>query len=440
MPPEMWSAPVATDPVRGTVQVPGSKSVANRALLLSCLADGESTISGLPLQARDIKLMIAALRALGFGIEQLSDPAARAVRVTPQPISAPATVECGLAGTVMRFLPPIAGLADGEVRFDGDAEARTRPMTEMLTALTRLGIDIDDGGRGSLPFTVIGHGEVAGGTVDIDSAASSQFVTALLLCGAKFSNGVQVRHRGGKVPSLPHIRMTCQMLAQHGVAVAENLQDRHRADWTVTPGTVQALDRVVEPDLSNALPLAAAAVVTGGEVTIADWPVNSLQPGGEVIELLEQLGATTESVADGLLVRGTGRIRGINLDMRDIGELVPTVAAICALADSPSTLSGIGHIAGHETNRLAALAAEINGLGGDVTATDDELLIKPRPLHSGSWATYRDHRMATAGAIIGLVTPEVLVEDIATTGKTFAEFPQVWETLVNPAAEAVGRP
>ncbi len=435
----MWPAPVATDPVRGTVQVPGSKSVANRALLLSCLADDESTISGLPLQARDIKLMIAALRALGFGIEQLSDPAKRAVRVTPRPISAPATVACGLAGTVMRFLPPIAGLANGEVRFDGDAEARTRPMTAMLTALTRLGIEIDDGGRGSLPFTVIGHGEVAGGTVDIDSAASSQFVTALLLSGANFSNGVQVRHRGGKVPSLPHIRMTCKMLAQHGVEVSESLQDRHRADWTVMPGPLRALDRVVEPDLSNALPLAVAALVTGGEIVIADWPADNLQPGNEVIELLGQLGATTESVADGLLVRGTGRVRGINLDMRDIGELVPTVAAVCAVADAPSKLTGIGHITGHETDRLAALAAEINGLGGDVSATSDELLINPRPLHGGSWATYRDHRMATAGAIIGLVTPKVLVEDIETTSKTFAEFPQVWRTLVNPAAEAAGR-
>ncbi len=435
MPAALWHAPTADSPVHGAVSVPGSKSLANRALVLAALSEGGSTITGLPLAARDITLMVGALRALGCGIAAADEsPAGAAVRVQPGPVTAPAQIDCGLAGTVMRFVPPMAALAEGPVCFDGDPRARERPMSGVIDALRSLGVRIDDGGRAALPFTVLGGGRVAGGPVSIDASGSSQFVTALLLSGARFSNGVEIHHRGGPFPSLPHIEMTCRMLREHGVVVDTDTAERGNACWSVQPGRITALDRAVEPDLSNALPLAAAALVTGGSVLIRDWPAESLQPAEGVVDLLHSLGARTEPTAAGMLVRGTGRVRGISADLRDLGELVPTVAAVCALADSPSRLVGIGHISGHETDRIAALAAQINSLGGDVTADEDGLLIRPRPMHGGTWATYRDHRMATAGAIVGLMVPGLDIEDIATTAKTFAQFPTVWRNLVGPTA------
>ncbi|TDE14944.1 3-phosphoshikimate 1-carboxyvinyltransferase [Jiangella asiatica] len=423
----LWPAPTASGPVDATVELPGSKSLTNRALVLAALASGPSRLRH-PLVARDTRLMIEALGALGATIEPTGD----GVRVIPAPVAGGGFVDCGLAGTVMRFVPPVAALADGDVRFDGDPPARRRPMSTVLDALRSLGATIDDDGRGALPFTVRGTAALPGGAVTIDASASSQFVSGLLLSGARYDKGVTLHHDGKPVPSLPHIDMTVAMLRERGVEV----DDEAPSTWRVEPGAVRPLDTVVEPDLSNAAPFLAAAVLTGGTVRVPRWPAATTQPGAELRDLLSRMGAAV-SLDDGVLtVRGTGEVRGLDADLHDVGELTPVLAALAAVARAPSHLRGIAHLRGHETDRLAALAAEINSLGGQVEETPDGLVIRPVPLRGGVFHSYADHRMAQAGAVLGLVVPGVRVEDIATTSKTLADFPGMWSALLGsePAA------
>jgi 3-phosphoshikimate 1-carboxyvinyltransferase len=416
----MWSAPYVETPVSAQVRVPGSKSITNRALVLAALADRPATITG-ALRSRDTDLMIAALRALGADI----DGDGPRLRVVPAAFGS-ATVDCGLAGTVMRFLPPLATLAKGNVRFDGDPQARRRPLGPMLDALGRLGADIDGS---ALPFTVHGQGALTGGTVIIDASASSQFVSGLLLSAARFDGGVTVRHDGPPVPSLPHVAMTVDMLTRAGVSV-----DTPEPDvWRVAPGPIRAVDWAVEPDLSNATPFLAAAAVTGGEVRIPDWPAHTTQAGDAIRDILARMGAEVVRAGSTLLVRGPETLRGIDIDLRDVGELTPTVAALAALAESPSRLRGIAHLRGHETDRLAALRTELTRLGGRCTETEDGLIIEPTALHGETWHSYADHRMATAGAIIGLRVPGVSVENIETTAKTLPDFVALWAAMLGRA-------
>nr|BFF02846.1 3-phosphoshikimate 1-carboxyvinyltransferase [Streptoalloteichus tenebrarius] len=421
--------------MRATVRVPGSKSITNRALLLAALADGPSLLRA-PLRSRDTELMAAALRALGVRVEDRAGSGGEdAWLVTPGPLRGPAEVDCGLAGTVMRFVPPAAALADGEVRFDGDLRARERPMGTVLDALRALGTDVRPTGENpaGLPFVLRGRGGLPGGEAVIDASASSQFVSGLLLSGARYERGLTVRHSGPPVPSQPHIEMTVAMLREQGVAVDDGTQDV----WRVEPGPVRARDLDVEPDLSNATPFLAAAAVTGGEVRVPGWPERTTQAGDAIRGILAEMGCAVELRDRTLVVRGPGTLRGVDADLHDVGELTPTVAALAALAEGPSRLRGIAHLRGHETDRLAALAAEINGLGGDVTETEDGLVIRPRPLRGGGWRAYADHRMATAGAIMGLVVPGVAVDDVASTGKTIPDFPGMWAAMLEAKETAV---
>ena len=406
------------------VSLPGSKSLTNRALLLAALATGPSVVRR-PLRSRDTLLMASALTALGTGVDDTDDGD---WTFTPAPWTSDADVDCGLAGTVMRFVPPVAGLAQGTVGFDGDPHMRLRPVGPMLAALTSLGVHVDDGGRGGLPFAVRGDGSVPGGTVTIDASASSQFVSALLLAAARYDVGVDVRHVGKPVPSLPHIEMTVAMLRDRGVEVDDSDANR----WAVAPGPIAPVDHAIEPDLSNAAPFLALAAATGGRVRVTDWPAETTQPGDELREILARMGCEVTLDDSGLTVvgPGPGQLTGVDLDLHDVGELTPAVAALCALADSPSHLRGIAHIRGHETDRLAALAAELGRLGAEVEERPDGLTVRPAPLHGGLFRTYADHRMAHAGVILGLVVEGVLVEDIATTSKTFPDFAGAWTNAV----------
>lgn len=423
-----WPAPHVQASVHATVTLPGSKSITNRALILAALADRPSTITG-ALRSRDTNLMIDALRAMGTSIEGEGDT----VTVTPPKEFSSAVVDCGLAGTVMRFLPSVAALATGDVAFDGDEQARVRPLGTILDALRGLGVDIDGN---ALPFVVHGTGTLRGGPITIDASGSSQFVSGLLLSAARFEQGITVNHDGAALPSMPHIDMTVQMLREADVRVEAPDDPRKAQTWTVSPGPIRAVDWEVEPDLSNATPFLAAAAITGGEVSIPHWPRYTTQPGDVIREILVRMGAEAR-IFDGVLtVRGPEKLAGIDIDLHDVGELTPTVAALAALADSPSRLRGIAHLRGHETDRLAALATEINRLGGNVTETEDGLIIVPAPLHGGQWHSYADHRMATAGAIIGLVVPGVEIEDIGTTAKTLPNFVGLWEDMLN-GTEAV---
>lgn len=413
-----WAAPSTQNQLAAAVSLPGSKSLTNRELVLSALASKPTTLRGL-LISRDSSLMIEALRKLGTEIEVSGTTAV----VTPRPLSGPAKIDCGLAGTVMRFVPALATMANGQIDFDGDLAARKRPMKTTIDSLRALGVSVNGD---SLPFSIQGQGEVQGGTIEIDASASSQFVSGLLLVGARFKSGLTVSHVGDHLPSMPHIEMTIDCLRKRGVEASQT----GPASWRVEPGEISGGEISIEPDLSNAGPFLAAAMVAGGSVKISNWPKKTTQVGNDFDGILQQMGAKVERVGDDLVVSGTGSILGIDIDLSTGGELTPVVAALAALADSPSQIRGVAHLRGHETDRLSALVSEINSLGGDATETGDGMIIKPTKLHGGLWKTYEDHRMATAGAIIGLRVTGVEIEDISVTTKTIPEFVSLWEQML----------
>ena len=438
--PGSWAAPVATGPLSATLRLPGSKSLTNRELVLSALASSPSLLRA-PLISRDTILMIEALRSLGTVIEEVEGSGGFGpdLRITPAELEGGRSIDCGLAGTVMRFLPPVAALALGPVAFDGDEHARKRPMRTTIDSLRALGVDVNDDGRGTLPFSLYGTGSVAGGELSIDASASSQFVSGLLLAAPRFTEGLTLRHTGDSLPSMPHIEMTIATLAARGVVV----ESPEPGVWVVPSAEIRGIEVDIEPDLSNAAPFLAAAIVAGGTVSIGGWPWSTTQVGAHLETLLPLFGATATRDGDSLVidggdgVRGGAELPGVDIDLSLGGELAPAIVAIAALAGSPSRITGIGHLRGHETDRLAALAAEINGLGGAVAELDDGLAIEPRPLTGALWHSYEDHRMATAGAIIGLAVDGVLIDDIGTTAKTLPQFPRLWSDLVRDPDEIV---
>jgi 3-phosphoshikimate 1-carboxyvinyltransferase len=427
-----WASPAAAGPVSARIRLPTSKSVTNRALVLAALGDGPAVVAN-PLQARDTRLAADGLRALGTQIIE-SRTSWVITPGHPAPDSR-VNVDVGNAGTVMRFLPGLAALTSAVVAFDGDARARQRPVGPILAALRRLGASIEDGGRGAVPFTVHGRGAVRGGTVTLDASGSSQLISGLLLAAPRFDEGVEIRHEGPPVPSAPHIAMTVRMLRAAGASVEElspgdSSSGRPEA-WRVRPGRLHLGSVTVEPDLSNAGPFLAAALVTGGAVTISGWPRDSLQAAGAILEVLERMGARCDVGADGLVVRGSGRIHGIAADLRDVAELAPVLTAVAAVASSPSVLTGIGHMRTHETDRLAALCTEINALGGDVRELPDGLEIRPRPLTAaGVFDSYHDHRMVMTAAVLGLAVPGIHVANAGTVAKTFPEFTRLWAEML----------
>jgi 3-phosphoshikimate 1-carboxyvinyltransferase len=402
------------------VRLPGSKSLTNRALVLAALSRSPTTLVR-PLRSRDTSLMAAGLRAMGTGVDDTGED----WRVEPGRLTGPAEVDVGNAGTVMRFLPPVASLAEGDIRFDGDLRSRERPLAPVVRALRSLGVDVE-AEHDRLPLTVHGRGWVLGGAVVIDASLSSQFVSALLLAAPRFADAVEIRHAGGRVPSGAHIDMTVEMLRAAG-AIVEHVDP---VTWRVEPGPLQVNRLVVEPDLSNSAPFLAAALVTAGEVTVPDWPLRTTQAGDALRHVLARFGATVTLSSVGLTVTGPDRLSGADLDLGDVGELAPVVTAIAALAETPSVLHGIAHLRHHETDRLAALSAEISALGGDVRETADGLEVWPRPLHGGVFATYDDHRLAMAAAVLGLRVPGISVEDVATTGKTLPGFIDLWTGML----------
>jgi 3-phosphoshikimate 1-carboxyvinyltransferase len=423
-----WRAPAAHGPVRATLRLPGSKSISNRALMLAALSDSPSMLRGL-LKARDTSLAEAALRALGYSLH--SGGTDLAVSGGSLAAGTEVGVDVGNAGTVMRFLPAVAALSAATVAFDGDPRARQRPVGVLLSALRTLGVSIDDGGRGALPFTIHGSGAVRGGAVTLDASGSSQLVSGLLLAAARFDLGVEVRHEGPPVPSLPHIEMTVRMIRDAGADVEVGAGERPDF-WRVRPGRLDLGDFTVEPDLSNAGPFLAAALVTGGSVTIKDWPSDSLQPADAILDVLTRMGGAVSYGPDGLTVTGSGVINGIEADLRDIPELCLPLTSVAALASGPSMFTGVGHTRLQETDRLAAITKEINALGGDVTELPDSLTIRPRPLRAEpghAFESYDDHRMVMAAAVLGLAVPGIEVTNVATVGKTFPDFTARWGEL-----------
>jgi len=419
--------------IDATITIPGSKSVTNRALILAAISQTPSLLRK-PLSSRDADLMVKGLRSLGCKIEEIRTDEEFDYQVTPGKFMGPTQIDVGNAGTVMRFLPPIAALANGLIHFDGDARSHERPLGPVIAALEQLGISIEHGNKYRLPLTINGSGKIAGGVIEVDASASSQFVSALLLLGPATENGITIKHVGASLPSQPHIDMTIQMLRQFGgeVEVIGN------STWIVKPAKLIGQNLVIEPDLSNAAPFMAAAMISGGSVIIKDWPIQTTQPGDQLRAIFSKMGAQIAFTEEGLQVKGGGEIKGLDIDLHDVGELTPSIAAVAALASTPSTLRNIGHLRLHETDRLTALATEINKLGGDVTETPTDLIIKPKPMSTKTsgvnapylFNSYDDHRMATAGAIIGLAVDGVVVENIETTKKTIPDFPELWQEML----------
>ena len=504
-PPGPWSAPVPAGPLDAVVDLPGSKSLTARALLLAAVAEGPTTLTGV-LRARDTELMLAALAALGARFEELgADPARLRVTPAPTPLHVEAgaggagRVDVGLAGTVMRFVPPLAALADAPVLFDGDAAARARPLGPLLDALASLGAEVVHLGEpGRLPVRV-GPGDGAlrrpagpagpaqscgpavrptGGTdsagrpdgparpcgparglsphrVSVDASGSSQFLSALLLLGPLLPGGLAVTPTG-RVPSLPHVAMTVAALRERGVDVVEPDPGapEGRRTWTVRPGRPAGGEAAIEPDLSNAGPFLAAALVAGGRVRVPRWPLATTQGGDAWRGLLARLGADVElrAGADGagaLVVRaaGAGALRGIDADLSTVGELVPVLAALAVVASAhgrSSRLTGIAHLRGHETDRLAALVAEITRIGGLARQTRDGIEIGALPaggrLRPALLRAYADHRMATFAAVVGLAVPGIRLDDVECTSKTLPGFPDLWADLLRrPGGRRDGR-
>jgi 3-phosphoshikimate 1-carboxyvinyltransferase len=470
-----WAAPQADGRLRARLRVPGSKSMTNRALVLAALAAGPTDILN-PLRARDTLLMAGALRALGATVDTqapedtgtmrpngTTDGETTAWRVSPGWTAGDARVDVGNAGTVMRFVPPVAALASVATEFHGDARAAQRPVGAIISALRELGAVIDDGGRGAIPFTVHGTGSLAGGAVTVDASASSQLVSGLLLAAPRYDKGLEVRHRGGRAPSAPHIEMTVQMLRDAGATVetatlltatgqtatgqttagqttagqttaSQSGRNALPDTWYVHPGVLGTHPITVQPDVVNSMPFLAAAMVTGGTVTILGWPAVTTQPAAHILRVLREMGADAALGPDGLTVTGPPTLRGVTADLADCSEISMVLGALAALASSPSVLTGIGHQRHQETDRLAALATEINALGGDVTERADGLEIRPRPLRaSRPFATYDDHRLVMAAAVLGLVVPRLEVENVATVGKTFPAFTSAWAAMLERA-------
>ena len=465
-----WPAPLAPASSEAAgknalVHIPGSKSLTNRYLLLAALADSPSYLRA-PLHSRDSALMIEALRQLGAGIELVptDSPFGPDVKVTPLSFveahsaqSRTVSIECGLAGTVMRFVPALAALLPGEFAFDGDPHARQRPMGPVLEGLRQLGVQVDcEQGENALPFVLRSPGLASAEGVSeapvvrIDASTSSQFVSALLLMAPRLPQGMVLVHEGSSVPSIPHIQMTVEALRQMGIRVQEHYPNQgDKAEggeyrWTVHPGSFPGFEMTIEPDLSNAGPFLAAAVVTGESVTIPHWPApaadssaGTTQVGDMWRELLPALGARVSYAEGRLTVTGPRELPegDFSFDLSAGGELAPTMAAACAFVKGRVELTGIAHLRGHETDRLAALAAEINRLGGSAHDTADSLVIEA-PIPAATEAeqvlarTYDDHRMATFAAIIGLRRPNVVVQNVATVAKTMPEFTAMWEDML----------
>jgi len=418
-----WHAPTINGAINSTLEIPGSKSATNRAFVLAALGDKNSIITN-PLFARDTNLMLEALEKLGCNVVKKSN----SVEISPMKKDhSEISIDVGLAGTVMRFVPPLAALSSGTSHFDGDERARNRPMKTLIESLKKLNVKVIDNHQGKLPFSIISDGQITGGEIEIDASESSQFISALMLVGAKFKNGLTIKHVGQNLPSLPHIEMTIEMLKEVGVKTNQI----NTTTWRIDNQNINSKNWVVEPDLSNAGPFLAAAMVTKGEIKINDWPLQTTQAGNSWIEILSLMGANIQLNSKQLILKNDSEIKGINYNLNDVGELTPVLVAISLFANSKSEFTGISHLRGHETDRLAALVENITAIGGDAKETEDGLIINPKQLHGGVWKAFDDHRMATAGAVIGLKVKDIYVDDIATTAKTLPNFEEMWNKMVN---------
>ena len=411
----------ATGPLDATVEVPGSKSLTNRALVAAGLARGPSTITG-ALQADDTEAMVGCLCSLG--IDVLADWDAAEVTVTGcdgEPPSTDAELDARLSGTTSRFVLPVAALGSGRYTVDGAPPLRQRPFGPTVAALRDLGAHVDEpGGPGLLPLVVSG-GPVAGGEVSLPGDASSQFVSGLLLAAPAMRDGLVV-HVPTALVSQPYVDMTVEVMRAFG-AVVDRPAD---ATWIVAPTGYDGIRYAVEPDASAASYCFAAAAICGGSVTVPGLTRSSNQGDVAFVDVLERMGAEVTHGADHLTVTGTGELRGIELDMADLSDTAQTLAAVAVFADGPTRVTGIGFIRAKETDRIGAVVTELQRCGIDAEEEADGFVVHPGEPRPAVVQTYDDHRMAMSFALLGLRVDGIEIADPDVVGKTF---PRYWETI-----------
>jgi len=417
----------AHGPVLADVAVPPSKSIANRALVCAALADGESEIIGLA-PGDDTNAMIECLGALGIpvGVEERDGILiGRVMGTAAQLPLGPISLDTRLAGTTSRFITAVASLGPGPYLIDGDPPLRTRPMGPLHDSLHSLGATVEPGEEwGHLPVTVSGPIGGAVNTIVMPGDVSSQYVTALMLIGPMLSKGISLG-LSTELVSRPYVEITEAVMAAFG-ATDVSIANRH---VTVGSGGYLPTEYTVEPDASSAsYPLAAAAMV-GGAVSVKGLGRTSLQGDAVFCDVLEKMGClVTVGDTDTVVIRRPDTpLHGIDIDMADISDLVPTMAAVATQATTPTRIIGVGFIRGKESDRLGDLATELHKLGADVTVEADGLTIVPTgSLHGARLATHHDHRLAMSFGLLGLVVDGVEIEQPGVVSKSWPGF---WEAL-----------
>ncbi len=403
--------------------LPGSKSITNRALVIAALADGTSRLEG-TLFADDTLAMVGCLEALGVRIDV--DPTERVMVVhgTSGELQGGGTLWVGQSGTTARFLLPLAAMASGGAVVDGADQIRVRPQRDLLVALRALGAQSEHlGGDGQLPVRLAESG-LAGGAVSVSGEISSQFVSALLLAAPAMVNGLALELTGQLV-SVPYIDMTVAMMRQFGAEV-DVTDDRL---YHVSPGRYRAQSYQIEPDASSASYFFAAAAVAGGRVTVPGLGVNSIQGDLGFVSVLSSMGADVRQSIDQTEVKGTGVLKGVDVSMKEMSDTAPTFGAIAPLASGDMRATEIGFIRFKESDRIATTVAELNKLGVDAVDEGDGFVVRPGAVSPGVVATYDDHRIAMAFAVLGLVVPGISIADPHCVAKTFPEFFDVLDSL-----------
>lgn len=417
-------------PARGTVAVPGSKSINNRALLLAALASGRSVLTG-ALDSDDTRIFASCLSALGFAVVHDRDSSTFTVTgcggVLPPVPGGRAELFVGNAGTAARFLLALAALGSAPVRFDGVPAMRKRPMGDLLDLLVAQGATVSfEGEPGHFPLVLTGAGRLAGGAVSLDPHRSSQQVSAALMVATFAASDLGIT-LAGTIVSEPYIAMTIDMMAQWGVAVER--PEAHRLNVRAGQSYAGQASYPVEPDASSASYFFAAAAVTGGEVTVRGLSRAALQGDALFVDALAAMGAQVREGPEGLTVQGPARLHGATLDMNAISDTAPTLAAIAPYASGEVLITGVEHMRWKETDRVRAMATELARLGVDLEERRDGLLIRPSVPVRAQVHTYDDHRMAMSLAVTGLARPGVVIEDPACTAKTFPTFFEVLADL-----------
>lgn len=410
-----------------TWRVPGSKSITNRALVLAALAEGQSRLEGV-LHSDDTRHMRAGLEALGISVRD-DGPTTLVVAGGRSRLRAPKEpLFIGNSGTTVRFLTAFAALVDGEVTLVGDEHMAKRPMQDQIDGLRQLGVRVDCR-TGCPPLTVHG-GKLPAGSVSMPGGRSSQYFSALMLSGAGAEGDLEIKVEG-RLVSRPYVEITRRMVADFGGRI-----DEIDGGFVVRRATLKARTYVVEPDASSASYPFALAAATGGRITVPDLGAGALQGDYGFVDVLEQAGAEVTRAAGGTTVLGRAPLRGLDIDMHDISDTVMSLAAISPLASGPTRIRNVANIRIKETDRLAAVAAELERLGQGVTTTEDSLAVEPRPLTAAVVKSYSDHRMAMSFAVLGLARGGLSIEDPSCVAKTYPTF---WDDIA-ACYRSVGAP